>query len=551
MAKIQEYLPESDAQGPVGQTSPLLEQVGMYGRGMETFGRELGDALTVVRQRDTAAETSDAYASVAEQRAGMMQRIQDETNAGTLDDKGLAKIKDDYQQWAEKQSDTYNTPGAKDAFVRSSARAGGSILVNAAHGSALVAGNKAKENLNTVMNQNSNMVMQDPSQFDNLRDSQKEMIQSQIDSKALTPEDARKVETAMDLELAKAATRGHMQSDYANIKAAVMANGGKDGVDIDKPDFNHSKIWLDQEGVSGILDSTSKHQLEQEIKSNTVAAMVAGKQELSVKQAAIDAQGEKFKVNSYEKLLNNSLSPDDVTKAARAGIITPEEQLKMYHLVTEAGKAQSTTNPALKNQIMNRVLLPDNDPNHISDPMQVANMVQSGMLTHKDFQDISKAIQMVPANRVNSFNESQLMKVAKQRIGTGDPDSEYKLMLFQNEVQQAKQNASANKKPIGELFDPHSANFMGNQVQKYVSSPQDILRAQAEKARGAFVSPAPVDAQIGVTPSSNVPPAQKPEDIAGLDLAGLKKLNPASLNPAQKAAAKARWNALKGKKGNP
>ena len=142
MPRVQEYLPEQEAQGPVGQTSPMLEQVSDYGRGIQDFGKDVGDAGTIITQRQTQMETSNAYADVAEQRANYMQRIQDERNAGTLDDDGLNKIKQDYQDWTEKQYENYNTAGGKDAFVRASARAQGSIIQTAGRAQAVVSGFK-------------------------------------------------------------------------------------------------------------------------------------------------------------------------------------------------------------------------------------------------------------------------------------------------------------------------------------------------------------------------------------------------------------------------
>lgn len=519
----------------------------MFGRGIEEAGRSITDAGSILHQRQTQAETSDAYASVAEQRANMMMRVQQETAEGTLD---TAKVKQDYQDWVEKQYDTYNTTGGKDAFTRASARAGGSLLQSAARGQAIVAGNRAKDNLTSLSNVNSNLVEKDPSQFADLHESQTEAIQAQVDAGALTQPQAEQIKKAMSVELAKGAVRGYMQSDYENIKAAVVASGDK--VDPNTPRLNTALSALDHGVFDEFLDSDHKEALRRELRGNQTAAQSAGKQALAQRQTAIDAQGEAFKVNSYEKLLNNSLSPEDVTKAARAGTITADEQLKMYHLINESGKEQSATNPSVKNDLMHRVLLPDNDPRKISDPMQVAYMVGNG-ISHRDFQDINQAIKMVPGNRVNSYNEAQLQKVAAQRIGKDDPDSQYKLMLFNNEVQQAKQNALKAGEPIGPLFDANSPKWLGSKIQNYVSSQQDILRAQAARMTGTTFSPTTVATQPGVIPAPAPPPVGAPKgakapvsvnDVAGMNMQALKNLNQKGLSLEVKAAARARYNSL-------
>lgn len=555
MPKVQEYLPEVEAQGPVGQTSPMTEEASMFGRGMESAGRDIEDAGTIVHQRQTQEETSNAYADVAEQRANMMMRVQEETANGTLD---VDQIKQDYQDWSDKQLDSLTTAGGKDAFNRAAARAGGSILQTAARGQAVMAGAKAKDNLTTLMNSNSSMAMNDPSQFADLRDGQTEAIQAQVDSGAISQPVAERMRQGMDLELAKGAVRGYMQSDYNKIKSAVMASGGK--IDPNEDSLNSARTMLDSGGFDQFLDSDNKKALQNEIRSNQQAAQAAGGQALNQRQIAVAAQGEQFKVQSFEKLQTNSLDPASVTNAARSGIISSDEQLKMYHLINESGKGEMATNPAVKNNIMNRVLSPDNDPQHISDPMQVAYMVKDGMLSTQDFHQISQAIQMVPSNRVNSFNEGQLLQKAQAAIGTSDPNAQYKLMQFTNEVQQAKQTAMKSQQPIGPLLDPNSNQYLGNQIQKYVATPQDILKAQADKVRGTAVAPTNIQTQPGVIPTPSQPgflggfstpapgasiAATKPEDIANMDLASLQKLPPSSLNPAQKAAAATRWRQLK------
>lgn len=518
----------------------------MFGRGIEEFGRSVTDAGNILHQRQTQAETSDAYASVAEQRANMMIRVQQETADGTLD---TSKVKEEYQAWQEKQFDSYNTTGGKDAFTRASSRAGGSILQTAARGQAIVAGNRAKDNLTSLSNVNSNLAEQDPRQFADLHESQVEAIQAQVEAGALTQPQAEQIKKAMSVELAKGAFRGYMRSDADNIKAAVIASGDK--VDPNTPRLNTALAALDHGLFDSYLDSDHKEALRRELRGNQAAAQAAGKVAIGQRQAAVDAQGEVFKSDAYEKIRVGQYDPASAVKAFRAGTITSEEQLKLNHLSEESVKAQSATNPTVKNDLMRRVLLPDNDPQKISDPMQVAFMVGNG-LSHRDFQDITQTIKMIPGNRVNSFNEASLQKVAAQRIGKDDPDSQYKLMLFNNEVQQAKSNALKAGEPIGPLFDPNSLKFLGNSVQKYISSPQQILQAQVARMTGAQAAPTAIATQPGVVPTPAAPPAaigiKKPsttvDEISNMNLNALKNLSTKSLSPEAKAAARARYNSL-------
>lgn len=519
----------------------MLEQVGMFGRGIEEAGRSFQDAYTIIHQRETQAETSDAFASIAEQRAAMMERIQDETAKGTLN---VDDIKKDYQSWVDKQFDTYQTTGGRNAFTRASSRAGGALLQSATRGYAAIQGQRAVDNLTTLSNTNSSMVMNDPSQFPDLYSSQVEAIQAQVENGALSQPQAERLRQQMSLELAKGAVRGHMQADYNNIKTAVVDSGGK--IDPNTDRLNTARAMLDNGAFDEFLNSDQKKALQNEIRGNQAAAQTAGLQAIKVRQDAIAAQGEVFKVDAYDKLQKNALTPDSVSAAAHAGLISSDEQLKMFHLISQAGRDELHSDPQLKNSIKDRILSPDNSPNHISDPMDVAYLVKDGMLSMKDFQELQQTAAMVPQNRVNAFAEAKLMEKARAAIGTG-PDAEYRLAQFSSEVHQAKLSASQTQTPIKDLFDPNSKSYLGAQLQKYVQTPQQVLHDEAERARGLTVAPQNVQTAPGVSPTPGTGTSRTPkiDDIQVMNIDQLKALNPKSLPPAEKAAAAARWRALK------
>ena len=550
MPRVQEYLPEQEAQGPVGQTSPMLEQVSMFGRGIEDFGRDVTDAMNVVHQRQTQAETSDAYAAVSDQRAQFADRVQKETNDGTLD---VGQVKQDYQDWVEKQYESYDTAGGKDAFTRASARAGGAILLSASRGYAAVQGKKASDNLSTMTTNNSNLAMKDPGSFPDLYAQQTEAIQAQVESGALTQPVADQLHKAAAVELAKGAVRGYMQSDYNNIKAGVVASDGK--IDPNTPAMNTAVQHLNGGVFDEFLDSDHKKALEQEIRANQSAAQTAGTQALFAKKAAVDAQGEQFKSQAYEQMRTGKYDPAQSVQAFRAGLITSDEQLKLNHLADAQTADESPSNPAAFNSLMQRVLSPDNSPGHISDPMQMAYMVKknaedlgpgSQYIGKGDFDKLTQAIGMVPANRVNSYNEAQLLNRAKETLGTSDPNAHYKLMQFTNDLQMAKQNALSAQQPVGPLLDPSSKDYFGNKLQKYLASPTQILAAQADQARGTTVAPTTIQTQPGVIPTPTKPGAAP--NFSTMSLGDLRKLNPSSLSVEQRNAARSRAAQLRGGK---
>jgi hypothetical protein len=498
MPKVQEYLPEQEAQGPVGQTTPMLEQVGAYGRGIEDFGRDVDNAYSVLHQRQTQMETSDAYASVAEQRAQYMDRIQQETNNGTLD---VAKVKQEYQDWTEKQYDSYSTAGGKDAFARASSRAGGAILLGAAHGKAAVMGNQARENLSQMSISNSNMVQNDPSQFADIRNSQVEAIQHQVETGALTPAAARQTQDAMDLELSKSAVRGHMLTDYNQIKSAVISSGGK--IDPNTPGLNSAASMLRNGAFDSFLDSDHKKQLEQEIRGNQAAAQTAGNQVVAQKNAAYGAQADAWKSQAYDKLENNALDPAEVHKMVTGDnpyldVATGQHFL---HLINQQGKAQLESDPTFKNQMVRNILSADNAPGHQADVMQSAPMVRDKMMSYQDFQQGRQVQQLLAGDPSLRQGASQFLESSQAKL-KGDPAAEYKMSLITNDMVKQVQNAKANNEPVGPLFDPTSSKYMGaSTAAKYAATPQQIMQNQAAAFRGGAPTPAQIQTQPGVVPT--------------------------------------------------
>lgn len=528
MPKIQEYLPETEAQGPVGAVSPLLEQTAMFGRGIEAAGRDINDAATVLRERKSQAESSDAYAQVAEQRESFMQRIQQQTNDGSLDDKGVEQIKKDYQDWVDKQYDSYDTAAGKDAFVRASSRTAGAILLHASAGQAVAAGNKAKADAGNMVNSMSNVLMNDPSQFPDLHQQSVEYVQSQVESGAVKPDVARQIQTAFDTELAKGALRGHMQNDYAAIKQAVINSGGKVDPNTDK--LNTAQAALMAGAFDSFINSDQKHALMQEIKSNQRAAEDAGNMALKKNQELMDAKNQAFKSSAMENIQKGTYDPNDAVKAVQAGVISPKEQDSLNKLQLAQLEKNIGSNPTAKAQLMTRILSPEGTEGHISDISQLADRVAtnkaeiyagSQKISKKDFDDLALQFSMV--NGPNRTKESNLISYAQSKFGD-TPDGHYKLSQFTNELQKAKDDAIKQNQPLAPLYDRNNKDSFYNKIQDFMSSPQQLLNQQAKKL---------------TNPNQGF-------DASKLNLQDIKNLNPATLTPAQRNEVRARFKQLGG-----
>lgn len=539
MPKIQEYLPEQEAQGPVGQTTPMLEQVSMFGRGIEEFGRDLGDAYSVLHQRQSQVESADAAASVAEQREAYMEHIDQGTRDGSLD---VEKVKQDYQKWAEKQSEQYNTTQGKDTFLRASSRTGGAILLKAARSKSVVMGNQAKENLNNLSISNSNVALKDPAQFDDLYQQQTEALQAQVEAKSLTPAEARQAGDAMSLELAKSAVRGWMTGDADNIKGAVVASGDK--VDASADQFNKARTMLRSGAFDSFLNSDHKKVLEEEIRHNQQYAQTAGKQVNDQKMMAYAAKSAAWQSDAYDKLENNSLTPEEVQKAVDGDNPYLDRTVgsKMLHLIDQRGKEQLESDPAAKNRVIQNMLTPNNDPRHVHNPLDVAYMVKAKTLTWDDYKDI-QAIGKLKNDPVLNQGMGQLLQTAREKMGKSF-GTEFKMSVFTNDMLRAVKKASSSGEPVGDLFDPNSKSYFGNQLGKYLSTPQQSMAEQANAIRGGAPSPANNQIRPGTNPAPTSNSAQA-TDYGKMGAADISKLDPSKMSADEKAKVRARIAALR------
>ena len=107
MPQIREYLPEENASGPQGATSPNLEAVTAMGRGIETLGRDVGAGAEALYTRHAQLEQADNYAAVMQKRADMTLDMQDKASRGEFD---LNQMRSEFSEWADKN-------GAKDTTV--------------------------------------------------------------------------------------------------------------------------------------------------------------------------------------------------------------------------------------------------------------------------------------------------------------------------------------------------------------------------------------------------------------------------------------------------
>jgi hypothetical protein len=146
-------------------------------------------------------------------------------------------------------------------------------------------------------------------------------------------------------------------------------------------------------------------------------------------------------------------------------------------------------------------------------------------ITPGDIPKVMSWFDKTPAGEAMNANRKNLLTYARAKLVSGnaltgekDPDGEYQLMQFTNDLQQAEEQQRTSGKPIGDLYRPGSPLFAGANIAKYVQTPQQIMAKKAAAIRGDNTPPAAtINTTPGIVPSTANTPgaAQAPKsDLA-------------------------------------
>lgn len=496
MARIEEYTPQLEAPGPVAAVAPNLEQANAVGRSLQNVGGAVEQVGDLLHRRQAQEEVSQVYSSAATMRAQLNQQIKDGSDNGNLDQDS---INQSFSDWADQQGNQYNTAEGKDAFNRQKARVGAYVTTRMGSAQAQLAGQRAVDAYEDAFHANSSVVMQDPSSFPDIYGSSVEQLHSSVQLGQIPAADEKMYQRKMGLELSKSAIMGLVQTKPDAAKA-MLDSGAYDQ-------------WLGPE------DKEKQYQLVQQWQHGS--EVEAARKDKVVQQAS-DEQAENWRLQAYQKLDNNTLSPKEVYGAP----ITADEQHKWTSMINAASKEEMKTDPRIMNNLTRRILLPDNDPQKISDPNQIYDYVGKGIST-SNLENLTGLMRKTPEGEAMNDNRKRLFDIAQAalvkknaQMGIQDPQGEYRLLQFQSALQSKEKEYRSQQKPIGSLYDPTAPDFFGKQIGHYQPSQQDLMNslvnnqimpAAVQNDPGTKVSPTP-----GQTPEPMVKvidPSGKPGSI--------------------------------------
>lgn len=477
MPQIEEYNSQVGAQGPVGGLDPRVEAAGAVGRGIEKLGQTITSAEDMLYKRKEQAETSDIYAQAASMRVDYHDKIQKGLQDGNLD---TEKLKSEFQDEISNYSQNISTSGGQDYLHRQAARLQGEITRKAVIGQSHIAGIQAAQDLQSGMNSDSNALMSDPTQFQDIVDASQERTDAMIKAGSVNPGQAEKLNQTFEQEYAKAAVRG-----YANLN----------------PDFAKKK--LDDGEFDDYFNSDVKKQMYAEVKQYSHAKEIDNKDTQKKLDDEAQAKTEAWKQDALGKMIKGNLTANDILKAKDT--LSFADQKEMLAMKDAMTRQEYKSDPRTMNQITNKILLQDGDPQKITDMSQLRPYLEKGQITPRDVTFLNGMIAKTPegqaanANRKNLFDYAKADLVKKDSMtGMADPQGEANLARFTVDLHGKEADLRKQGLPISDLYNPRSKDYFGNNLTQYKKTQQQVIQDMANQARGIRSAPPTVNSQ-GVT----------------------------------------------------
>lgn len=433
------------------------QRAGGEARALQGLVASAFDAEDKIYQRNAQNEVSELNAQFADARAEWTQRVADDVQKGEID---TQKIDQDYGDAVNKMNENISTHEGRQFFDRQSSRLRGYVLSSAARGQAAVAGQRAENDWRIALNGNGNALQTDPTGFKDIYDASLEAIDAQVQTGAMPAKIADKFKIETGTELAKAAVRG-----YANMN----------------PDVAEKR--LNSGEFDQYLTPDTKAQMQGYIHAQKAAEEIDLRRRQVADEKFKKLRSEAWQQESLGKLSEGSLPTKDILSSP----MSADEKIHWMKLADEATKQHTQSDPRVFNELTRRVLLPDDDPQHISDITGLAPYVGKGV----DIDDVTKIngfIQKLPEGMNLKDNRKRLVDFATSKLtkvddttGMKDPDGEMNMASFVVALQEKEAQMRKDGKPVTDLYNPNSKDYFGNEVGNYQLTPMQIMQKRADR----------------------------------------------------------------------
>ncbi len=467
MPKITEYgAPDAMDQQTINYANPNDTS----GQLMSRAGQELTKFGDANYQRQAQSEVSELNASFAQARSDWSTHLDEGIRDGTIN---TANAKEKYKEYIDKMSEGLQTREGRQFFDRQSSRLGGQIIQSAAHGQALVAGDKAAANYMTAKNLNDNLLTKNPEQFKDILDSSIEAVNAQVDSGVIKENIGERLKKETAKDYAKNAIRGWAKLNPD--KADEMMNSG----------------IYDQ-----YIDGDVKEAMSGYIHQQRYAKEIEDRRGDTARKKADELASEAWQQKALPDLANGTLKTQNILDSD----MSANDKIRWLKLNESAAFDSAHTDPRVKNMVASQILMSEDDPEKtIHSISDMAPYVGHG-LSVVDIKQLSGLIDKTPEGQFMKDNRKRLLDSAKQVILQKDPmngfnvsddTTEYNLSKFQSALQQKEAEFIKEKKNPSDLYNPNSKDYFGNNIMAYKKTPQQVIDDKAKLAmrRQVIVNP--------------------------------------------------------------
>lgn len=522
MPSIPDYRMRSDIQGPV-ESRRAHPSENTIGGGLDVLGKTLQGVGEVLQRRQEQAEVSDLNAKLAQAHSDFTTGLQDEIQKATPGDNTLVqRTADKFDEYMGKIQDGIQTRAGQLHFDSASAELRAHFIQKAAQGQAALAGEKAKNDYKDMLDSQSSALLNDPSSLQMALGMHDQAVQSLVQAGGLPAMKAAELRQQGRQELAKSAVRGWIQLDPSDAKDQI--NSGK---------------------FDAFFDGDVKHQMMKEADVGINAQRIEEERQDKLQEKALKSQRDQVEQDLLAGIMDRGdVSTKDILYG-QGKVLEAHQQEHMLHLLETAQKDKLKTDPSTLIGIVDRINLPDGDPNRINSANDISSLFGRGL----DQKGVTFAMGLLkrrqtPDGQAESDRVNSVLKYAKSRLvnsnpllGIKDVQGEENYSRFVTDFYQQLDSQRKGGKTLFDLTDPHSPSYLGRLVNGYVKTPEQILQGNFDQGMH--------DSVAGDQPPTK-PAGPNADQISKMKLEELQSLQGQmkDLSIEQKKAAAARWNEL-------
>lgn len=464
---VREYEADVNPAGPTETRQARDMDTGNVGGALSRVGAQIADLGGQIHQRDVQNEVSDLSAKLAAAHEQFTDDLKNTLNNADPNDKSISdKFMQNYDDQMSEISDSVSTPEAQRYFERANAQMRAHFTVQSVGGQAALAGEAATSNIQTMASNYSSSLIKDPSSFDTVKNLSAAAIQEQVDAGRIPKQKASELQAQIETGYAQSAIQGMIQSGQSGQAIADLKSGK----------------WGDY------FDGQQTFKMMKEAEQGVNAERIQAERQDSLQRQAL-AKAQEASQNDFLARMqpdaDNPLTAQDILKSNLDpfGSGSKDQFLKM---LKASGEEKIKTDPQAYLGIAQRIGLPDGDPNKITDDGPLYNAFEKGQLTHGALNELREELKGGKSDQgqqlqqlKNNFLQTAKDKLTKTNpmIGIKDPDGDEVYQKFMGDFFGQFNSGLKSGKTAQQMLTPGSKDYLGNLVQIYQRSPQDILKS--------------------------------------------------------------------------